>query len=591
MKRNQLTEYNPEAINLTKYMFFTGKGGVGKTSLACATAVTLADLQKKVLLISTDPASNLQDVFNTQLNNKGSLISEVPNLTVINLNPEDAAHDYKESIIAPYRGKLPEAMIKNIEEQLSGSCTVEIAAFNEFSEIITSKDKSALYDYIIFDTAPTGHTLRMLELPSAWGNFISNETPSANYVGQLSGMREKQEMYMEAVEKLSDPKQTTLVLVSRPDYTPLQEVSRSSNELWDMNIKNQWMVVNGLLSDGDKNDIISTELYNKQTNALEQLPKNLDSLKSFYVPLRSYNLTGIENLRRFFKQDIIADNQDLGGSFDEYKTLKELGQYLSTTNKRVIFTMGKGGVGKTTLAASLALELASKGQKVHLTTTDPADHLKFIIQKENNITVSSIDPEAELTAYKNEVIEKAKNAGKNKEEIAYVEEDLRSPCTKEIAVFRAFAEIVRKADTEVVIIDTAPTGHTLLLLDTTQSYHKEVERTQGDIPESVRNLLPRLRDKNETEVIIVTLPEATPVLEAERLREDLKRAGIENKWWIVNNSMINTPTQNPLLKARAVSEKKWINEVSSISSGNMVLVPWYNQELKGENLRLLLQDK
>lgn len=588
MKRNQLVAYKPESINLSKYMFFTGKGGVGKTSIACATAVSLADVGNKVLLISTDPASNLQDVFSTELNNKGTVIRDIPNLTVINLNPEDAAKDYKESIIAPYRGKMSEAIIKNIEEQLSGSCTVEIAAFNEFSEIITSKEKSEQYDYILFDTAPTGHTLRMLELPSAWGNYISNEAPSANYVGQLSGMREKQAMYMEAVKKLSDGELTTLVLVSRPDYTPLQEVSRSSSELWDMDIKNQWMVVNGLLDHADENDLISKELYDKQTNALEQQPHNLDSLKSFYVPLRSYNLTGIENLRNFFTQDVVPDSKDQQ-SVSDYQTLKELGNYLRETNKRVIFTMGKGGVGKTTMAASIAIDLASKGQKVHLTTTDPADHLKFIIHGEKNITVSRINPEAELTAYENEVIEKAVKAGKTGEEIAYVKEDLKSPCTKEIAVFRAFADIVKKADTEVVIIDTAPTGHTLLLLDTTQSYHKEVERTQGNIPESVRNLLPRLRDKKETEVIIVTLPEATPVLEAERLREDLQRAGIENKWWIVNNSMVNTPTQSPLLKARAVAETKWIDEVNTISSGNMVLVPWQNQELKGENLKLLLQ--
>lgn len=588
MKRNQLIAYKPESIDLTKYMFFTGKGGVGKTSIACATAVSLAEAGNKVLLISTDPASNLQDVFSTELNNKGTVIRDIPNLTVINLNPEDAAKDYKESIIAPYRGKMSEAIIKNIEEQLSGSCTVEIAAFNEFSEIITSKEKSEQYDYILFDTAPTGHTLRMLELPSAWGNYISNEAPSANYVGQLSGMREKQTMYMEAVKKLSDKQLTTLILVSRPDYTPLQEVSRSSSELRDMNIKNQWMVVNGLLDHADEDDLISKELYDKQTNALEEQPHNLDSLRSFFVPLRSYNLTGIENLRNFFTRDIVPDSK-VQQSVSDYRSLKELGNYLQENNKRVIFTMGKGGVGKTTMAASIAIDLSSRGQKVHLTTTDPADHLKFIIRGENNITVSRIDPEAELTAYENEVIEKAVKEGKTEEEIAYVREDLKSPCTKEIAVFRAFAEIVKRADTEVVIIDTAPTGHTLLLLDTTQSYHKEVERTQGNIPESVRNLLPRLRDKNETEVIIVTLPEATPVLEAERLREDLQRAGIENKWWIVNNTMVNTPTQSPLLKARAVAETKWINEVNRISSGKMVLVPWQNQELKGENLRLLLQ--
>ncbi|HBL35099.1 MAG TPA: arsenical pump-driving ATPase [Porphyromonadaceae bacterium] len=586
MKREQLVEYNPKNIGLTKYMFFTGKGGVGKTSLACSTAVSLADQGKRILLVSTDPASNLQDVFETTLDNKGKQVASVPNLTIINLNPEDAAKDYKESILAPYRGTMPDAMIDSIEEQLSGSCTVEIAAFNEFSEIITSKEKSNQYDYFIFDTAPTGHTLRMLELPQAWNNYLNNENPSANYVGQLSGMREKQEMYKEAVEKLSDAEQTTLILVSRPDKTALLEISRSSSELWDMNLKNQWVVVNGLLDKPNSDDSVADRLAAKQEDALDNTPENLLRFKTLFVPLRSYNLTGVENLRQFFDKDVIPDMSDLA-SDDDYKSLNELITHLHDTNKRVVFTMGKGGVGKTTMAAAIALGLADKGQKVHLTTTDPADHLKYVIKENSNISMSKIDPEAELNDYKAEVIQRAINEGKTKDELAYVKEDLEAPCNKEIAVFRKFAEIVKKADSEVVVIDTAPTGHTLLLLDTTQSYHKEVERTHGDIPESVKNLLPRLRDKNETEVIIVTLPEATPVLEAQRLKEDLERAKIENSWWIVNNSLVSTATQNSVLKARAISEKRWINEVDTISSGNMALVPWFNQDLQGDKLRAL----
>ncbi|HCM20438.1 MAG TPA: arsenical pump-driving ATPase, partial [Porphyromonadaceae bacterium] len=459
MKREQLVEYNPKNIGLTKYMFFTGKGGVGKTSLACSTAVSLADQGKRILLVSTDPASNLQDVFETTLDNKGKQVASVPNLTIINLNPEDAAKDYKESILAPYRGTMPDAMIDSIEEQLSGSCTVEIAAFNEFSEIITSKEKSNQYDYFIFDTAPTGHTLRMLELPQAWNNYLNNENPSANYVGQLSGMREKQEMYKEAVEKLSDAEQTTLILVSRPDKTALLEISRSSSELWDMNLKNQWVVVNGLLDKPNSDDSVADRLAAKQEDALDNTPENLLRFKTLFVPLRSYNLTGVENLRQFFDKDVIPDMSDLA-SDDDYKSLNELITHLHDTNKRVVFTMGKGGVGKTTMAAAIALGLADKGQKVHLTTTDPADHLKYVIKENSNISMSKIDPEAELNDYKAEVIQRAINEGKTKDELAYVKEDLEAPCNKEIAVFRKFAEIVKKADSEVVVIDTAPTGHT-----------------------------------------------------------------------------------------------------------------------------------
>jgi arsenite-transporting ATPase len=483
---------------------------------------------------------------------------------------------------------MPEMMIKNMEEQLSGSCTVEIAAFNEFSEIITSREKSDAFDYILFDTAPTGHTLRMLELPSAWDNYISHENPSENYVGQLSGMKEKQAIYKEAVQRLSDVTQTTIVLVSRPDYTPLQEVARSSQELSEIQIRNQWIVMNGLMDKPQSADPLADELYSKQTLSLKEAPQELEKLMTFFVPLRSYNMTGIDSLRNFFFADKI-DFQDATEKFEDYRSLNELVEYLYATNKRVVFTMGKGGVGKSTMAATIASGLAAKGQKVHLTTTDPADHLKYIVSASANLKTSNINPERELEQYKSEVIETARKNGKTEEDIAYILEDLQSPCTKEIAVFRAFADIVNKADEEVIIIDTAPTGHTLLLLDSTESYHKEVERSQGDIPQSVRSLLPRLRDKEETEVIIITLPEATPVFEAERLKADLLRAGIDNTWWIVNSSMSNAETQSPLLRARASTEQRWIKHVHEITSGNIVLVPWQQAELKGKNLFELLK--
>lgn len=571
MSRNNYESFHLDKVNLTKYLFFTGKGGVGKTSTACAVAVNLADNGKKVLLISTDPASNLQDVFNTELDGKGVPIDGVPGLVVANLNPEEAAREYRESVIAPYRGKLPDSVIVNMEEQLSGSCTVEIAAFDQFSNFITDKTTENKYDYIIFDTAPTGHTLRMLQLPSAWSNFISESTHGASCLGQLAGLEDKKGMYKDAVSNLADKDKTTLILVSRPEKTPLIEAERSSNELSDLGINNQVLIINGMLSEAS--DDVSRKMLDKQQKAMENMPSGLKKFQIFTIPLRSYNVLGIDNIRTFLNSDDYTRINAYNHSLD-LKCLDVLIEDIYIAGKRVIFTMGKGGVGKTTIAATIAVALARKGVSVHLTSTDPADHLKYVVNNTENIKLSKIDEKQELLRYENEVLSKARET-MGEDDVAYVEEDLRSPCTQEIAVFRAFADIVDKAENEVVIIDTAPTGHTLLLLDSTQSYHREVQRTKGETPLSVQRLLPRLRDEKQTEVIIVTLPEATPVFEAERLSDDLNRAGINNKWWVVNQCLSLTDTRNSMLIARANAEKQWLEKIKQISADNFVAIPWF----------------
>ncbi|PPD57878.1 arsenical pump-driving ATPase [Dehalogenimonas etheniformans] len=579
MITTRLEPFSLGTFSPTKYLFFTGKGGVGKTSIACAVAVGMADNGEKVLLISTDPASNLQDVFGTELDGKGKAIEGVPGLCVANLNPEEAARDYRESVIAPYRGKLPASVIANMEEQLSGSCTVEIAAFDQFSKFITDESVSRGYDHIIFDTAPTGHTLRMLQLPSAWTNFISESTHGASCLGQLAGLQDKKAMYQHAVENLADAKKTALVLVSRPEDLPLIEAERSSAELKDMGIGNQILIINGVM--GEATDPISRKMFNNQQQALGNMPRGLGDFRTFAVPLRSYNVLGIARLRAFFQQDSFPPGKSKAG-FIRVKAIRDLVEDLYKTKKKVIFTMGKGGVGKTTVAAVIALELANKGVRVHLTSTDPANHLQYVFRGSRNITLSKIDEKAELLKYTNEVLTKAHQT-MNEEDCAYIAEDLRSPCTQEIAVFRAFAEIVDKAESEVVVIDTAPTGHTLLLLDSTLSYHREVQRTKGEIPDSVRHLLPRLRDTAQTEIVIVTLPEATPVFEAERLRGDLIRAGINNKWWVINQSLTQVQTNDSLLLARAEAEIPWINMVDKISDNNFVVIPWL-QDASIQNL-------
>ncbi len=576
--------FDTKMIVNTKFVFFTGKGGVGKTSTACATAVTLADEGKKVLLVSTDPASNLQDVLEVGLTNTPMAIPSVPNLYACNLAPEEAARAYRDKIVGPYRGKLPDAVVATMEEQLSGACTVEIAAFDEFTNLLADPSIVEAYEHIIFDTAPTGHTLRLLQLPTAWSGFLEENTHGASCLGPLSGLSGKKQIYSITMDALSDSTKTTLILVARPDESSLLEANRASKELKEIGISNQALIINGLLQSYLPEDKISSSFYERQRNAIKQIPNELKQVVTYSLPFVSYSLTGVKNLRYLFKQYTMpATQSDVEGETLSLPGLNKVIEDFSANNTRVIFTMGKGGVGKTTLASAIAVGLIEKGHKVHLTTTDPAAHLEYIFQNSemnDQLSISRINPIVEVQAYKTEVLSKVRDE-LGEEALAYIEEDLNSPCTEEIAVFRAFADVVARSNDEIVVIDTAPTGHTLLLLDAAHSFHKELARSTGEIPESVKMLLPRLRNTKETSVVIVTLAEATPVLEASRLHDDLKRAEITPKWWIINQSLYATETKDPVLKGRAQAEVGWIQKVSTELTEKCAIVPLISEENKG----------
>ena len=560
----------------TRYLFFTGKGGVGKTSLSCATGLALADAGKQVLIVSTDPASNLDEVLGVTLGQTPTAIPGAPGLFALNIDPEASAHAYRERMVAPYRGVLPAAAIQSMEEQFSGACTVEIAAFDEFSKLLGDPAATAPFDHVIFDTAPTGHTLRLLTLPSAWDEFISTSTGGASCLGPLAGLEKQKALYAATVARLSSPEETTVILVCRPDTASLREAARTHGELAELGIRNMHLAINGVFTSNDTSDAIASAMSQRGSEALSHIPSALAILPNTTIPFLPRGTVGLEALRLLAHPEsaTVPDQGNAALTADLPPGLRPLIEDMAKAGHGVIMTMGKGGVGKTTVAAAIALALAQKGGQVVLSTTDPAAHVATTVDGAMaNLTVTRIDPGAEVAQYTQEVLDKAGKhldaAGK-----AMLEEDLRSPCTEEIAVFRAFARTVEQGKNGFVVLDTAPTGHTILLLDAAEAYHREVMRTQGDMPESVRELLPRLRDPAFTHVLIVTLPEATPVHEAERLQKDLARAGIAPFAWVINQSLLASGTHHPLLQQRGNYEQPFIQHVAKRLSPRCALIPW-----------------
>jgi len=573
----------------SRFLFFTGKGGVGKTSLACASAVALAGRGLRVLLVSTDPASNLDEVLGQKLDATHTAIPGVPNLFALNIDPEAAARAYREKLVEPYRGKLPAAVLQSMEEQLSGACTTEIAAFDEFSRLLGQPEATAGYDHVIFDTAPTGHTLRLLTLPQAWTGFLDTNTSGTSCLGPLAGLEKQRVIYEQSVAALADGTRTTLVLVSRPQKAALDEAERTSNELAALGVSNQRLILNGLFKAANS-DPVALALERRGTQALQGKAEFLSRLPRVEVPLRSHNILGLEALRTLASNgapEPLVDTK-AGLNLPPMETLTALVDDLAQAGRGVIMTMGKGGVGKTTLAAAIATELARRGFKVHLSTTDPAAHVAAAAGQIEGLEVSRIDPETETRQYVEEVMSTA-GANLDAQGRALLEEDLRSPCTEEIAVFRAFARIVAKGEDRFVVLDTAPTGHTILLLDATEAYHREVARTSSDLPEEVRQLLPRLRDPSFTRVLVVTLPEATPVHEAATLQEDLRRAHIDPFAWIINQSFARADLSDPILVSRGLNELPYLREVTGELASRTAIVPWVSEEPVGpEKLQQLL---
>lgn len=571
----------------TKFIFFTGKGGVGKTSLACATAVKLADGGKKVLLISTDPASNLSDVLGHQVTDQFSSHKDLKKLTTININPDTAANEYRERALNPIKNVAGEEEFNKIREGLSGACTTEIASFDEFSRFITGEGNPDEFDHIIFDTAPTGHTIRLLELPSAWDSFLEKNPHGASCIGPSTALKSSKDRYKTVMNALRDVYQTTLFLVARADKHSLKEAARTSTELRSLGLSNQKLIINGVFTAIDNTDPIALKISDLAKSQLNEMPDILKGLPSETFPLLPYNILGLEKLRSVFNKEYqskIAEEELTKTNTDEQlRNLDDLVNEIERDSESgLIMTMGKGGVGKTIVAASIAVMLAKRGHEVLLTTTDPAPNVNdFIAQLAElppTLTVERIDPKKETKIYTDKIFSQ-KSRGLDDSAKALLLEDLKSPCNEEVAVFHAFSKALNKAKRQFVIMDTAPTGHTLLLLDTAGKYHKEILKTTSISPDRITTPYMSLQDSAFAKILLVALPETTPMREAEELQNDLKRAGIKPYGWVINQCLSAvSDLKDPLLRKRAGNEHAIIDNIKLNLSDRAFQIPFIPEE-------------
>lgn len=571
-----------------RFLFFTGKGGVGKTSVACATALLLVGEGYRVLLVSTDPASNVGQVFGLSIGNAVTAIPQVPGLSALEIDPEQAAEAYRERIIGPVRGVLPDKEVASIAEQLSGSCTTEIASFNEFTGLLGDDSLLAQYDHVIFDTAPTGHTIRLLQLPGSWTDFLQAGKGDASCLGPLSGLEKQRSVYASAVAALKDPSQTRMVLVSRPQASALNEIERTHHELAEIGITNDFVVINGVLPEAAGNEELARAVRAREATAMAAIPTGIASLPRDLIELKADNMVGIQALDSLFTngQEVTQEHIDVPDAAIPDTPLVALVDQLERGDHGLIMCMGKGGVGKTTVATAIAVALAHRGHSVLLTTTDPAAHLTETLHGNvPGLEVSRIDPVTATQQYRDRVMA-TQGAALDDAGRANLAEDLLSPCTEEVAVFQQFSHAIHESRQHFVVVDTAPTGHTLLLLDATGSYHREVARQMGDSIAFTTPLM-RLQDPEQTKVLLVTLAEPTPVLEAQDLQDDLLRAGITPWAWVVNNSVAAARPESPFLRKRAAGEADQIERVRGLTD-RVAVVPLLAEEPVGEQALLAL---
>lgn len=601
---------------MTKFIFFSGKGGVGKTSMASTTSVYNANKGLKTLIVTTDPASNLSDVFEQEIGHKITKINNIENLYAMEIDPNEATNEYKERLLAPMRDLFNEEMIKIADEQLSGPCTEEMASFDKFIDFMEIDE----YDVIIFDTAPTGHTIRLLELPIDWSKHIEENKTGSTCMGPVSMINESKDKFDRAISKLRDKNLTDFVFVMQPEQTSLEETVRASKELLELQIPTSRIIINGFIPKEEAITDFFKSRYDMQQIYFEKAKETFKELPIDTMELFDNELKGVEKFKLcgeilFDKKKVDTISKvDFDSSTQINISKNENAKSLILPNKnetKNIFFSGKGGVGKTVMACITAVKCAKEGYKTLLLTTDPASHIGKVLEREifdnpvkidglDNLYASKIDPKVAFEEYKESVLKDARDKF-SKETILAMEEELNSPCTEEMASFQKFISFASEDEFDVIVFDTAPTGHTLRLLELPMDWAKQIQMKAGisqNISEQDKlqkekfdKVIENLKNPEKTTFSFVMYPEKTPIIEAFRASEELKTLGINTQMVVANLIIPQEFATTPFFKNRKNMQNKYLTEIeNTFKDSEIVKIPMYKTEIKGLSMLQSIAD-
>ena len=583
----------------TKFIFFSGKGGVGKTSMACTTAVHYADDGKKTLIVTTDPAANLSDVFEQNIGHQVTKIEGLDNLYAMEIDPDKASEEYKARSLEPMRDLFDDEMLKIADEQLSGPCTVEMASFDKFIDFM--EDES--YDIIVFDTAPTGHTIRLLELPVDWSKHIEESSKGSGQtcLGPVALIQDSKKKYDDAVLKLRDTKKTDFIFVLQPEQTSIEETIRSSNELNGIGILTTKLIVNGFIPEDEAVNPFFKARYDMQRQYLKKINETFSGVPVKTMELFDAELKGIEMFRKSAEK-LFEDSSDK-------KSVEKL-IYPYKGERKNIFFAGKGGVGKTTMACITAVKASNAGYKTLLLTTDPAAHIGSVLDRPvtdevtkitENLYAVKIDQKKATEEYKKSILQDAKGSF-DENTIRAMQEELNSPCTEEMAAFQKFIEYASGDEFEVIVYDTAPTGHTLRLLELPMDWSKQIQLKAGisaQISEADKEqkqrfdkVIQMLKNDKETTFSFVMYPEKTPIIEAYRASKELEAFGIKTQLVVANLVIPQEQAVSQFFKNRRDMQMKYLKDISiKFEDALLIQIPMLEKEIKGLDMLTKIADK